>query len=113
MCGGVKWNSTILQASSVRRPVRAGSCGLRAAAPAFAEAGARTSRVSRASVTLSSLEEDGAGRGCGRFGVRLGLLEGESAGVGGAAGRVGVEWAGILEIYVGEGGRGGIEEAHE
>ena len=34
--------------------------------------------------SLSSLDEDEAGRGCGRIGVRLGLLEGESAGQGDA-----------------------------
>ena len=30
MCGGVKWNNMMFTASSVRTPVSAGSCGLRA-----------------------------------------------------------------------------------
>ena len=63
MCGGVKWNSMMLTASRVRTPVSAGNCGLRTCA--FMEAGAGASRVSRASVTLFSLDEDGARRVAG------------------------------------------------
>lgn len=65
MCGGVKWNSMIFTASKVRTPVSAGNCGLRMGAAGFAETGAGTSRVSRASVTLYSLDEDGARRVAG------------------------------------------------
>src|ERR1039458_7394498 len=62
MCGGVKWKSMMFTASSVRTPVSAGSCGLRGGAAGCAETAAGASRVSRASVTLSSL--DGGSR-CG------------------------------------------------
>src|ERR1035441_9782098 len=66
MCGGVKWKSMMFTASSVRTPVSAGSCGLRAGAAGCAETAAGASRVSRASVTLSSLD------GGSRRGVAVG-----------------------------------------